>query len=588
MTQPALQQQIAAAVQHHHNGRFAQAEAEYRALLAQYPQHPELLHLLGALFGQTGRPEPAIDHISRAIAIYPGNFIYHSNLSEIYRRVGRTEEAIDSARRAIQLKPDFARSYGNLGAALHAAGQLDDAIAAFRRAIELDPKLADVINNLALAFKAKDQCADAAQAYRNVCNLQPQSHEAWCNLAVALRENKQFDEAVAAFNKSISLKPDFAPAYNNLGVAYSENGRLDEAIELFRKATEIQPDYAHAFKNLGVAYGEQMKYPESLAAFQKAIEIDPNLAEIRSNRAIILLTLGDYDQGWKDYEWRWRARIKELAPPRQITQPLWDGSPLNGRTILLHAEQGFGDAIQFARYIPMVVQRGGRILLEVPRELAGLMRNTPGIAQVIPRGDALPSFDLHCPLMSLARVFGTTLESIPSQFPYLFPSAASVANWKNKIAADQAKLKVGVVWAGSPKHNQDRQRSMTTELLAPLAEIKDATFYSLQKGGPSRQPPPPGVNWIDLTSSLHDFSDTAALITNLDLVIAVDTAVAHLSGALAKPTWILVPFNPDWRWLLHRTDSPWYPTVRLFRQKSRNDWPSVVRLVVEDLLRMPR
>jgi tetratricopeptide (TPR) repeat protein len=574
--QSALQREILAAVAHHQAGRLGEAEAAYRKLLAQYPNHPELLQLLGAVAGQTGRNEEAAQLISRAIAVFPNNPIYHANLAEMCRRLSRHEEAISHARRAIELKPDFAGAHSNLGSALRDADRMDDAIASFRRALRLNPNFSDALWNLAHILKDIGQHDEAIALYRRICQLQPNSAEAWCNLAISLREHKKFEESIDAFNRSISLNPKFAPAYNNLGVAYSESDRLDQAIKFFRKAVEIQPEYAHAWKNLAVALGEQCKYDECLAAFAEAAEANPDLAEIYSNRAIILLTLGKYEQGWRDYEWRWRANLKLLAPPRKLSEPRWDGSPLNGRTILLHTEQGFGDAIQFARYIPLVADRGGRIILECQPELVRPLRTVRGVDRIITRGEALPRFDVHSPLMSLPLAFGTTLQTIPSQFPYLSADQAMSARWKTRLDPIPAKLKIGIVWAGSPKHRLDRQRSMTIDHLAPLADVKDAIFFSLQKGDPSRQTPPAGLNWFDFTAELNDFADSAALVTNLDLVIAVDTAVAHLAGALAKPTWILLPHPPDWRWLLDRLDSPWYPTARIFRQRSAGDWAPVI------------
>jgi tetratricopeptide (TPR) repeat protein len=586
MTQPAInQKEILAAVAHHQAGRFAEAEAAYRKLLVQSPNHPELLQLLGAVAGQTGRNEEAAQLISRAIAIYPNNAIYHSNYSEMCRRLGRLDEAISHARRAVELKSDFVGAHANLGSALRDAGRLDEAIASFRRALQINPNFADAMWNLAHTLKDAQQLTEATALFERICQLQPNSAEAWCNLGISLRDQRKFDEAINAFNRSISLNPKFAPAYNNLGVAYSESDQLDQATQFFRKAIEVQPDYAHAWKNLAVALGEHCKYDECLAAFAKAAENNPELPEIYSNRAIILLTLGDYEQGWKDYEWRWRANLKILAPPRKLAEPRWDGSPIDGRTILLHTEQGFGDAIQFARYIPLVAERGGRVILECQPELVRLLRTVPGVDRIITRGDPLPRFDVHSPLMTLPLVFNTTLETIPSRFPYLTADPTMCAKWKNRFDAIRAKLRIGITWAGSTKHRLDRERSMTTADLAPISQVSDVAFFSLQKGDPSRQKPPAVLNWFDFTSELNDFADTAALVANLDLIISVDTAVVHLAGALAKPTWVLLPHPPDWRWLLNRTDSPWYPTVRVFRQSVRRDWLFVIRAVVAELTR---
>jgi hypothetical protein len=294
------------------------------------------------------------------------------------------------------------------------------------------------------------------------------------------------------------------------------------------------------------------------------------------------LLLGDYPNGWRGYETRWR--IPESFPPRDFRQPVWDGSDISGKTVLLHAEQGFGDTIQFCRYAPLVAERGATVIVECQPPLAALLQTLAGVKQVVPRGEPLPDFDLQCPLLGLPLRFGTTVETTPARVPYLHADEQRVARWREKIGQGDG-LRVGIAWAGAAGYGNDQRRSLTLSSFAPLAQIEGIRWYSLQKGDAAKQAEHPrqGMHLFDFTSDLNDFADTAALIANLDLLICVDTAVAHLGGALGKPVWTMLPFCPDWRWMLGREDSPWYPTMRLFRQPTRGDWLSVMQRIRGEL-----
>jgi hypothetical protein len=321
---------------------------------------------------------------------------------------------------------------------------------------------------------------------------------------------------------------------------------------------------------------------EAIACFQKALQIDPHYPEAHCNMSFVYLLTGNFEEGWKEYEWR--RRLKGSVQ-REFSQPLWDGSDIHGKTILLYAEQGFGDTIQFIRYIPFVAQKNAIVLVECQDELASVIQDIEGVNRVFVFGEQLPEFDVHCPLLSLPLVFDTTLETIPAEVPYIKADSILVQRWKNKLKHDNSKLKIGLSWAGRPTHKRDRQRSISFDTFSPLLQINEVTFYSLQKGEAAGQAknPTKGMKLIDYTDEMRDFSDTAAFIENLDLIISVDTAVAHLAGALGKPVWTLLPFAPDWRWMLHREDSPWYPTMRLFRQPSPGDWGSVINNVLRNL-----
>jgi tetratricopeptide (TPR) repeat protein len=577
-----LQQQLQSGMSHHQAGRLAEAEEIYHQVLAQNPDHPDALHLLGALAGEAGRLDEAISLISRAIAIHPNQVVYHCNLSEMNRRSGKLDDAISAARQAIHLNPNFARAYSNMGLALTQVRRFDDAVAAFRRAIDLNPQFIEAHEHLGRTLYSMDQFDDAIAVYRRLCKLKPDSAEALCGLGTALRDGGRAPDSIAVFRQALEIQPELSPAHNNLGVAFGLTDQLDEAIAAFNRAIQLQPDNAAAMKNLGVALAAKGQFDDAVASLDGAIQLNPDLPEAHGNLALLLLMKGDFDRGWREYEWRWRAQLTMLSPVRDFTQPRWDGGPLQGKTILLHAEQGFGDTIQFVRYLPMVARQGGRVILECPKELVPLLRKAPGVQRIITTGDALPGFDCHCPLLSLPLAFSTNLNSIPADIPYLWPEPAAAARWKSRIDSMPAAFKIGFVWAGSPKNKLDRKRSIPLEQLANLTTLPGVQFFSLQKGHQS-QSLPPEMNIIDWTNELHDFAETAALIANLDLVVTVDTAVAHLAGAMGKPVWVMLPFVPDWRWMLNRDDSPWYPTMRLFRQNSPGDWPGVVESVAREL-----
>jgi hypothetical protein len=378
-----------------------------------------------------------------------------------------------------------------------------------------------------------------------------------CDLGIALGAVGEFDEAIAACRQAIALKPDYAGAHNNLGVSLMAVGGLDEAVEAFRRAIALKPDLADAHNNLGMT----------------------------------LLQNGRFEEGWAEYEWRWKTRQHLAGGARRFEAPLWNGEAIGSRVILLHAEQGLGDTLQFCRYAP-VVAATGRTVLEVQPPLVRLLSGLRGVIEVVARGDALPSFDLQCPLLSLPRALGTTLDTIPAATPYLAADPALARVWRERLSRLDG-LRVGLVWAGGKKLDPawaaaDRRRSVALDTMAPLGDVAGVSFVSLQKGEPASQAlnPPNGMAVYDSTADLHDFADTAALIDVLDLVISVDTAVAHLAGALGKPVWLVNRFDTDWRWLLNRDDSPWYPTLRQFRQRAPGDWHSVFLRVREALLQV--
>jgi tetratricopeptide (TPR) repeat protein len=498
---------------------------------------------------QAGRLQEAERLYRQVLAQQPEHVDALHLLGVTAAQLGRGDVAVDLLRRAIALRPNFADAYSNLANALTSNGQLDQAVTACRQAIDLNPNL-------------------------------PEAHN---NLGNALKDKGEIDQAIAAHRQAIALNPRLAEAHYNLGNALRDKGELGKAIAAYRQAIAVKPNYVDAHVNLGDALKEQGQLDEAIAAFRQAIVLRPGFAEVHSNLALALLTRGHFQEGWQEFEWRWKC--EDSPALGNLAQPLWEGRPLEGRTILLHAEQGLGDAIQFIRYLPLVEQRGGRLVILCHTQLQRLFQANAGRWQVVTQAQPLPAFDLHCPLVSLPRVFGTNLGNIPKESPYLHADAEEARKWQDRLAKHSPLVKVGLVWAGRPAHTNDRNRSMKLARLAPLGQAPGVRFFSLQKGEAAAEAktPPLGMELVDWTQELKDFADTAALIANLDLVIAVDTAVAHLAGAMGKPVWTLLPFVPDWRWMLQRQDSPWYPTMRLFRQPCRGDWDSVIARVVDAL-----
>ncbi len=430
---------------------------------------------------------------------------------------------------------------------------------------------------------------EALASYDRAFAVQPDYAEALFNRGNTLQELKRLDEAVASYDRALTMRPDYAEAFNNRGNALKELKRLGEALASYDRALAVRPDYAEGLNNRGVALQELKRLEEAMASYDCALTVQPAYAEAHWNKSLLQLLTGDLDAGWREYEWRWKTESLGLFK-REFAQPLWLGeNGIEGKTILLHSEQGFGDTIQFCRYVPLVARRGARVLIQAPASLQGLMASFADVAQVISAKGKLPQFDLQCPLLSLPLAFGTKIESIPANVPYLTVPLESKKNW-NITRELKRRITIGLIWAGRSTHKKDHNRSINLRSLLKLLDV-NALFVSLQKDVSPEDAAvlKERIDLVHLGDKLKTFSETAAVISNLDLVISVDTSVAHLAGALAKPVWVLLPFIPDWRWLLDREDSPWYPTARLFRQNIPGDWSSVISRVVvelENLLRV--
>lgn len=588
----SLDQGLDQAIAHHQAGRMREAESLYRVLLETSPNEPRIVEAwfnLGILMHEGGRLSEAEAAFRRATELAPGLAEAYNSLGQVYQATGRASEAESAFRRAITLKPGFVEAHNNLGLLAHAAGRMAEAEAAFRLIIELRPDDVEAHNNLAFVLQDTKRLSEAEESFRSALALKPDMIEGYNNLGVLLQEARRMDEAEAALRQALDLQPDYVGAYNNLGVLLDESRRYAESEAAYRRALELQPDYVDAHHNLGSLLAAMRRYPEAESAFHRALELKADCPDARYGLSFLLLSLGRYEEGWLQYEARYAAKIKSpCAVLPDLPYPQWRGEPLRGKSLVICPEQGFGDQIQFVRYAAALKRLGlRRLTWACPPALKSLLESVKEIDIVASDRDAaFPLHDYWSFPLSLPLHLGTTLDSIPAQLPYLRTQPSRREHWRNRLPAQGGK--VGVVWKGNPKHKNDANRSLAgLASLAPLWSVPGISFVSLQKGegeNEARQPPS-GQPILPLGPDLADFADTAALVAELDLVICVDTSVAHIAGALGKPCWVLLPATAtDWRWLLDRTDSPWYPGVmRLFRQAAHGDWDTTIAEAAAEL-----
>jgi tetratricopeptide (TPR) repeat protein len=625
--------QLREAIGRQRSGRYAEAERIYRSILAVDPRQPDALHLLGLAAHQQGRAEEAVQWIGWAIAVHPRAGAFHNNLGNALVSLGRLAEAIGAYEEALRLEPGNAGAHLNLGNAHFQAGRIPPALKCFQEAARLDPNSAEAHNNLGNALaragrnaEALDRIdlalrlrpayaeahvnrslvlsalgrADAAQAacraalalrpefaeahaalgsvrlvqglarpaeaaIREALRLRPGYTEASINLSRALADQRRWPEAEAAARQALARSPASAPALNNLGLALHSQGRTVEAAQAFSTAVEVFPEGWEAHYNLGNLMRDRRAVEEALASYGRAVEANPEAALPHWNRSLTLLWKGDYERGLEEYEWRWkRPGIK----PRAWACPEWDGRPLGGRTILLHAEQGLGDTIQFLRYAALARDRGGRVLLECQPPVAELARGVDGVSRVVAAGEALPPFDVQLPLLSLPRVFETHADALPWPGPYIRVGT--------NAPPSHGRIRVGLSWAGNPEHPNDAQRSCGFEPLRPLVEDRElrdrgVEFHSLQKGQA-----PEGLFY---SSEIESIGGVARIIAGLDLVIAVDSFLAHLAGAMGRTVWLLLAEVCDWRWGMEGDTTGWYPSMRLYRQPCAGAWTELVKVL---------
>ncbi|MGY8682824.1 tetratricopeptide repeat protein [Bradyrhizobium sp. UFLA05-153] len=570
-------------------GRYAEALECFNAFDRLNPNIAPLYQTRGLCLQRLGRFEEAQADFERSIALNPGEAETHKNLGTLHSRFGRMEQALASLDRALELRPDFSAALNEKARALRNLQLRDEALVVLHKSLAIDPGNADTIRNLALLLLDLGRHAEALDCFNAAVKLNPNSAALYQMRGVCLQETNRFEEAEADYEKSIALDSGLAETHNNLGSLHSRLGRMEQAFASIERALELRPDFAAALSNKAFLLLNLQLLDEAFATSHRSLAVDPNHAPAAFNLATLQLLTGDFERGWLGREARWRIPSFGL-PDRGFPQSLWLGDqPLEGKTILLHADEGLGDAIQFARYVPMVAALGAQLILEVQPPIQRLLAGVPGVATCTVRTSTTSlSFDLHCPLGSLPLAFGTRLDTIPFAQAYLpAPAAARVKAWEDRLEdriGPRNRLRVGLVWSGNPVHKNDHNRSMALRTLAPLLDC-DVQFVSLQKGVRDQDQAflRERCDIVDLTEHLTDFSETAALVCCLDLVISVDTSVVHLAGALGVPVWTMVPFSPDWRWLLNRDDSPWYRSMRLFRQNAPREWSGVVEQVRTEL-----
>ncbi|MGA2441524.1 MAG: tetratricopeptide repeat protein [Tepidisphaeraceae bacterium] len=597
-------------------GRYEQAiEAYERAILLQ-PDLSDAHENKGSSLIRLGRFERAVESLQTALRLKPNDFRVLDSLGSALSQAGRQEEAIEVLKRAMALRANYAPTHHNMGNALVRLNRLDEAIGAYRTALALRPDYPEVLSSLSGILCEREATDEAIELARRALAIQPDSPVAWFNLGRALQKQNRLTESVDALRRALAINPRFHQALNELGTvlgqmkeldgaietfgrslqivdsvevrynlatALFESGRLEEAIGEYHKAEAMGFRDPRLYNNLGAVYRQLGQNEKAMEFFRRALSAGEEFPLARFNLAMLQLLRGELREGWAGYEMRWKARSIP-TPARYAQLGVWGGEELAGRRILLDCEQGFGDAIQFARYIPVIAGRGGKPIVAAQPTLRRLLQTVPCVEGIVCPPEELPPFDVQCPLMSLPQVLGTTLATIPGNVPYVFADPALVERWRQRFGKDGRK-KVGLCWWGNPTHKEDRTRSFSLEVLVPLGAVPNTWFCSLQKGPAGRQAAagPAEFEITDWTAELWDFADTAALIANLDLVIACDTAVAHLAGAMGKPVWLLLPLVADWRWMENRNDSPWYPTMRIFRQEKPGDWPGVVDGLAKEL-----
>ncbi len=599
--------------------RFDEAGQHLDEALRINPQHHAAHDNRGVLLGKQGHYAEAIECFQRALAIQPNQAVTYLNMAEALERNGQPGEAVAAFRRVLALAPDSLRAHSELARVLADQRRPSEALSHWQYVVQAKPRDPALRFELAAVLSQLGRTDEAKAEYQEVLRQKPNSAETCVNLGVLCINRNELDEAVALFRRAIELRGHFAEAYLNLGCALDATGQsagshrrartraahssptrpkrtttwalpwrpkpaIAEAEVNYRQAIDQQPNHVDAIYNLGIALLKQNMIASAIEQFEQAIALRPDYAEAHHNRAAALLISEDFADGFAEYEWRFKSRD---YPAFQARWPLWQGEPLADRTIVLVAEQGFGDTFQFIRYAALVKQQAARVIVECPPALHRVLARTPGVDEWITTDTPPPEADFCVPLLSLPYRLGTTYETIPADVPYAHADPELVARWREQLS-EQSGFRIGVIWQGNPKFPDDRFRSIPLAEYAPLAKLPGVQLVSLQKNAGVEQIAAAAGDWplLDLHERLENFADTAAVMQNLDLVITSDTGPAHLAGALGVPVWVALPYVPDWRWLLEREDSPWYPTARLFRQTAWGQWSDVFERIVGEVRKL--
>ncbi|PLZ01750.1 glycosyltransferase [Burkholderia sp. WAC0059] len=556
-------------------GRLDEALHTYARALTVDPRSFESFYNRGHVLRDLGRHAEALHSYDRAIAIQPGNAAMLSARGRTLVDLGRAGEALASFNEAIAIQPDFIEALYNSAVALEHLGRATEAMQRSDRVLALEPGHWRAMVCRGNALLHMKEYENAAETYDEALAIAPQAVDALCNRGTALRFLQRYAAALQSYDAALKMDPRLAEAWGNRSNVLQDMHRYDEAMNALDRAIALRPDHATNWMNRGNVLYEMGRLDAAVQAYDRAIQLDPDHRDAHFARGSLYLAQGELARGWLDYEWRARDPDGELNR-RAFRQPLWRGEEsLDGRSILVHAEQGFGDTLQFCRYVALLKEAGADIVLEVQPALRSLVSTLRTPVRVIAAGEVLPETDFHVPLLSLPLAFGTELQTIPAGVPYLYPDLPRVQKWQG-LLGEKRRPRVGLAWAGNPAHRNDHNRSLSLDTLLPLLDTQ-IEWVSLQKVVPARDLDRLADTAVRrFESELTDFADTAALIQSLDLVISVDSAVAHLAGALARPVWILLPSPAEWRWLRDQDDSPWYPTARLFRQAIPGEWTDVV------------
>ncbi len=566
--------------------RIEKAAGICRSILAQTPDNPSCLQLMGIIECKLNHPAEAEIWFRKSLALTPDSpeTLFCYALALIMQK--HFQRAIPLLERAAEIKADFAPALHQLGNAYKENGNTAEAIETYEKLLALKPDEPEILFNLAILSKQQGNLAAARHYCERSVVREPSNPFCINNLGIICYMMADYPRAAACYRKALELKPEYPEALSNLSILMHETGAFDKAFEYSSRAVALRPDYPEGLNSLGISLRDAGRLEKAIEVFRYAARLKQTCPETRYNLSMALLAAAKFEEGWQLYEARWQTGPMKTVC-RKYPQPVWEGETGEGRLLFIHPEQGMGDTLQFCRYAPLAARRGLRVVMEVQRPLVRLMRSLEGVDHVLSAPKQPGTFDFHCPMMSLPRLMQTRFETIPDKTPYLAADENEVLKWGERLAALAAgKPRVGLVWAGSARLHlpslamTDRRRSISPQMLRPLIDNKNIHFLSLQKDGPRA---PEELGLLDLMDQCADFADTAALIANLDLVITVDTAVAHLAGALGKPVWVLNRFDSCWRWQRQCEKTPWYPTMRLFHQPEAGDWASVIARVAAEL-----
>lgn len=543
-------------------------------LVSRYPNIPESQFLLGNALARTGRHEDAVAHYQQATVLRPDYLDAWYNLGLAFKALERYSDSAEIFQQALAVEPNHSPSLFQLSLVRYSQGSSQLAIDDLRQLLSINPEDGLVAMNLGILLQETDQAEEAILWLEKAAGLLPQNSEVCNSLGLAYYQCGRLSDAAAAFRNALALNPNSPEAFSNLGNVLFDEHHYEEAISQYEKALGLNQQMFKAWYNLGKCYHQLLEVDKGIAMYRQAIALEPDLAEAHWNLSHLLLLIGQYQEGFNEYLWRWR---RKAAPPNAIPKPEWHGEFVPTHTLLVHAEQGMGDAIQFVRYLPLVRQRVGKLYLACAPPLVSLFQSLPGVDAILTQENMAAIyhvFDQQVPLLNLPSIFSPPENAIPCDVPYLAPDQKRLKEFAPLFAQAADHLKVGLVWRGNPAHLNDANRSCQLAEFASLFHRSNTTFYSLQLSSDEESP-----GLINLSSHLETFADTAALMSHLDLIISVDTSTAHLAGALARPVWLLLPYVPEWRWGLTGESTPWYPTMRIFRQPHRGDWSTVMNLV---------